>query len=326
MMLRACFPAVLCGAMGLAVALAGCDSGGSADEGGQPAQQPPPAPAYFDEPAWHPAGRYIAAEHADSVDTDNDGRKDEMFGGVWLVDALSGQTQPLLRGYGAPAWSPDGRRLAAHRGGQVFTIEVRSLNPARADTTTLRQLTAEGANFFPAWSPDGEWIAYDSNVQNPAAPYEIWKMRSGGAGRRNISGFSSRMPSWSPDGAQIVHIRYATSGGDVAVVDSAGGSLRSLTNDAVNNDRDAPKYAPRGNRIAFVVQRDGPAALWIMALDGAEQRQVSPSGAWRFDWSPDGQRLVFLFRRQERPPGSGELWFVNADGTGLRQLTHFNTP
>ncbi|MCI0696660.1 hypothetical protein L0337_32240 [candidate division KSB1 bacterium] len=66
-------------------------------------------PLYFDHPAWHPTGEWIAVEHGDSVDSDNDGKLDAYFGGIWLVDAQTGETQPLLRGFTLPAWSPDGK-------------------------------------------------------------------------------------------------------------------------------------------------------------------------------------------------------------------------
>lgn len=308
------------------VAWAGCDSGG-------PSVLPPDLPprAYFDQPAWHPDGRYVAAEHTDSVDTDGDGRLDDLFFGIWLVDVETGRTQPLLRGFGAPSWSPDGRRLAVDGGGHIHTVDVPSLAPARADTLSLRQLTTEGSSYYPSWSPDGEWIAYDNTdcgspgTMLPPSACGILVTRLDGADRHLL--VRGRVPDWSSDGYALTFVGLFK---DVYRVDVATTSpVVRLTNDNYAYDIDAPKSSPSGDAVAFVSERGGQAAVWSMATDGTNQRQVSPRGAYSFDWSPDGRRLVFLYLQdycgscgETAPPGNGELWLVNADGTSPRQLTH----
>lgn len=217
------------------------------------------------------------------------------------------------------------------RGGQIFTIEVSSLNLARVDTNSFLQLTTVGRNFFPAWSPDGERIVYDSDVDD--SKYDIWIMESDGESKINISGESDsldqggwRMPNWSPSGKYIVHKRYmaGVNGGEIAVMDTTGKNSVRLTFD--DRDDAHPQYSPDGTKIAFYSQpRTGPEAVILMInSDGSNLRTVSPEYAWAFDWSPDGKRFVFLFwdGLNERP-GNGELWLINVDGSGLRQLTHF---
>lgn len=114
----------------------------------------PPVPVYFDHPAWHPEGKWIAVEHSDSIDANGDGTLDHGFSGIWLINSNTGKKQPLISGYSLPAWSHDGKFLAMVRGGQIFTVEVKSLEPAQIDSNSLTQLTFEGGNFYPAWSPD----------------------------------------------------------------------------------------------------------------------------------------------------------------------------
>lgn len=288
---------------------------------------PPLQPRFFDHPAWHPGGEWIAAEHSDSVDTDDDGEPDQGFGGIWLVHAQTGETQPLLSGFGLPAWSPDGEKLAIVSGGQIYTIGVTSLAAAHVDTASLQQLTTEGANFYPSWSPDGEWIAYDSNMDSPNGMYFVWKMRANGSQKKRLAYEPEmgeiRQPDWSSD-ERIVHIRYLVGvfSSEIFVMDSTGTNPQRLT---ANEASDLyPKFSPDGSLVAFYSQRSGRPSIWVIKSDGSSERKVSPELAWRFDWSPDGKRFVFLFWSGLSPlPGNGELWLINTDGTGLRQLTHF---
>lgn len=286
-------------------------------------------PLYFDHPAWHPAGEWIAVEHGDSVDSNNDSKLDTYFGGIWLVDAETGATQPLLRGFTLPAWSPDGKKLAVVRSAQIYTIDITRLAPARVDSSSLRQLTFEGGNFFPTWSPNGQWIVYDSNMESPNGMYFIWKIQADGSQKTRIAYEPTmgeiRMPHSSPDGKKITHIRYlvGTFSSEIFEMDTSGTNIARLT---LNNSTDyTPKYSPNGRKIAFHSQpRIGPPAIWLMNSNGSNIQKLSPDYAQQFDWSPGGQRFIFIFWNFfEAVPGNGQMWLINADGTGLRQLTFF---
>ena len=59
--------------------------------------------------------------------------------------------------------------------------------------------------------------------------------------------------------------------------------------------------------------------IFIMRTDGSDPRDLTPD-AYRYSWprwSPDGKRIAFSSRRS----GDFELWLINRDGSGLRQLT-----
>lgn len=306
---------------------AGCEKNPVNEKGVVRPPKPIP-PTYFDHPAWHPAGEWIAAEHADSLDTDNNNKWDTYFSGIWLVHAETGETFPLLKGFILPAWSPDGKKLAMVRQAQIYTITVPSLKPVRVDSNSLRQVTFDGNNFYPAWSPDGQQLAYDSNLNDPVGANVIWKMMADGKNKQDISEHRVgewRMPNWSPDGRHIVHQRYVDVGeAEIAIMDTSGKNSLRLTFDDRHDNH--PKYSPDGMDIAFYSRPriEGTPALWMINNDGTGLRKVSPDYAWRFDWSPDGSKFVFLYLNFRNPTsGSGELWLINTDGTGLRRLTYF---
>lgn len=318
--------------------LSGCDSGEPWGEASNPCGTPQATASYgtfFSDPAWHPGGRYVAAEHADSLDTDGDGRFDAFFPGIWLVDAETGETQPLLAGYSDPAWSPDGEALAVGRGVQIYTVEVESLSPARVDMASLRQLTTEGRNIYSAWSPDGEWIAFSSDKDADQIPgafgYAIYKMRSDGSDLTDISEHGTGewlRPDWSPSGDRIAHERYITGaeGTEIVTMSSTGGDPLRLTSD--DNSDMQPRYNPDGTRIAFQSEtaRIGSAGFYIQTVntDGTGLRRLALNHAWSFDWSPDGRHLVFLRLDPTTPARwSGQLWLMEADGSNARQLTDY---
>lgn len=77
-------------------------------------------------------------------------------------------------------------------------------------------------------------------------------------------------------------------------------------------------------QIAFASNRTGAPQIFIMNEDGSRPRQVTnlPVGACQPDWSPDGERIVFIspcMERSEQYPGA-KMYIVNVDGSGLIEL------
>ena len=284
-------------------------------------------PSFFREPAWHPQGQWIAVSHGDSVDTNTDGIKDNIFWGIWVIHADTGIKQPLIRGFSYPAWSSDGLKLAMHKMGQIFTVEVLNYDPAEIDMSTLQQLTTKGKNFFPAWSNDGARITYDSDIDD--TKYDIWVMDSNGNNKINISSESDsageggwRFPIWSPDDKWIVHGRYMSNGQagtDVFTMDTNGTNSKWIAHGSF------PRYSYDGTKLAFYTEPG--LTIWIIEADGTNPRQLTQGPDWDFSWSPDGKSIVFLRwavnNRNPIPKGNGQLWVIDVDGTNLRQLTFF---
>lgn len=287
----------------------------------------PIPPLYFGNLAWHPTSNWIAVLHADSVDLDADGINEGSFYGVWLINAFTGEKKPFLEiGDAWLAWNKDGKKLAMEIGGQIYTINIPSIEPIEIDTASLTQLTFE-SGYFPSFSPDGQWIVYDSGQDSPGPNY-VWKMTADGSQKKCISMKGTgewRMPDWSPTNDLIVYQRYVGVGGaEIFIMDSSGSSQVRLTND-LNHDQ-YPKFSKSGEVIGFHSQPPvtGPRAIWTIHTDGTGLKKVSPDWAYLFDFSPDGSKIAFvLYGPDSTAIGNGQLWTMDSDGSDLIQLTNF---
>ena len=203
-------------------------------------------------------------------------------------------------------------------------------NGENFDNFSLTRLTYSGRSYYPSWSPDGEWIVYDSNYNDSTGTgqYTIWKMRNDGTDKENIlRNIVSRMPDWSPVNDKIIHIRYFEDlGREIAIVNSSGEDLIRLT---FNGSRESyPLYSPDGEKIAFQshILGTGSINLWIMDKDGSNISQLTTEGIYSsgkpFSWSPDGSEIVYVsYRSDDWSYGNGTLWRININTNLKTQLT-----
>lgn len=123
-------------------------------------------------------------------------------------------------------------------------------------------------------------------------------------------------PGWIPDGEWIAY--------DNTLEIFRLTSLNRIDSSATN--KYYPCNLPDGKKIAISSKPCvGPPAIRMTNSVGANLRKASTDYTWRFDWSPDGKKFVFLYLKYENRdhPGNGQLPVANTDGTASRQLTHF---
>jgi TolB protein len=156
---------------------------------------------------------------------------------VYMVSPASGLTANLTNGPfasdTAPAWSPDGTRVAFQRSGPIDGIWVLEV---AAGTMSFVPHTEDG--FQPTWSPGGDWIAFSRDVGGDA---ELWMVRSDGSDLTQLTNNADedREASWSPDGTRIAFTR----GGDqddglpfhIRTVALAGGQTTQVTSGRVQD-------------------------------------------------------------------------------------------
>jgi Tol biopolymer transport system component len=215
--------------------------------------------------------------------------------------------------------SPDSRAVAYSAAGVDANGEATldQIHVIQADGTADRVLTSEGANFRPAWSPDGTQIAFSGTRDGEP---DLFVMRADGTDVRQLTNdpASDWAPDWSPDGTAIAFNSNRAGSFDLYRLDADGGEATALTSG--DADDFEPAWSPDGQRIAFTSNRDGEFGVWLASASGQGEPSrlaIGDGNAYMPSWAPDGSRLAFTSNRT----GDFEVFAVGAAGGEPQNLT-----
>jgi TolB protein len=234
-------------------------------------------------------------------------------------------------------------------------VEVKPL-PQETRLSNMRQLTFGGENAEAYFSFDGTKLTFQNTGDYPCD--QIFTMSVDGSGKKLVSTGLGRTTCshFMPDGKSIVYASthlgarecppvpgkeegyvwpiYDTY--DIFKVNVDGSNLTRLTN---SPGYDAEATVAKDGRIVFTSVRDGDMDIYSMNADGSDVRRLTnmpgPDGGPFF--SADGKQIVFrgahpapgpdldryfsLLKKGLWRPAALDVFVMNRDGSGLRQVT-----
>jgi dipeptidyl aminopeptidase/acylaminoacyl peptidase len=195
--------------------------------------------------------------------------------------------------------SPDGRRIAySANKWEQWTVYLRDLKTKREKVL----IKSDQSVLNPEFSPDGHWIAVQSDFEGDEN-FNIYIVSTRGGGARKLmdTPADSAFPRWSPDGTKIALISNRDRDREnIFVVNAAGGEAKQLTRveDIINEIA----WRPDGRSVAFSAGFGIGDWVGLVDLDGNLEKLVTFPNSENYlagdmgrpePWSPDGRELAF---------------------------------
>lgn len=167
---------------------------------------------------------------------------------------------------------------------------------ADADGENPRVATQSGQPLMsPAWSPDGQWLAYVSFEGRASAVY-LQRIRTGERRRVSARAGVNGAPTFSPDGKRLALTLSGNTGNlDIYVLDLATQALTRITDDPAIDTEAA--WSPDGQLLYFTSDRGGGPQIYAAAPQaGAKARRITFGSSYvaRPRVSPDGRSLAIV--------------------------------
>lgn len=218
----------------------------------------------------------------------------------------------------SPAWSSDGRHFAymEFQAGKGWLYLQEMAGGKRTAVST----TGTALDFTPAFSPDGQTLAFSRATEEGTDIYTINVKNNCCLRRLTVGRFSDNLsPTFSPDGQRIAFVSTRPGLPQIYVMaaDGTDQQLFAPFDYGVTGASNAPEWSPDGQSVAF--HRDVAGTLQVFVLDVRTRtvRQLTSVGRNEDPtWAPDSRHLAFTSDRS----GYRQLWIIDLDTGRIRPL------
>lgn len=277
---------------------------------------PPPPVQNGSLPVVSPDGSRIAF-------TSNRGGMNDVF-----VISTNGKDERQLtntrESEGNLAWTASGKHILF----SVFKDDTSHLYEIDPDGKNQRELASVPGR-APTLSPDGRRLVYMAGTWT-ATRLMVSALDGTNAKQINDGSSIAWNNHWSPDGKLIAFTGRNDPNGELAVyvMDADGSSRRQVTHiSADEGGAQWPVWSTDSRRLAIQVNsrtQKNSAHIWIVDVATGFARKLAAHTERYLDetpsWFPNGKRIAF----QSNRTGKMEVWVMNADGSGAKQITGLN--
>ena len=270
-------------------------------------------------PRWSPDGKHVAFVSGES------GNLDIRVASVDGREATLGLTSSEGNEE-SPRWNAGGDRVAYVTdldGHSDVYVASFSMNDDRGGSP-IRITSEDTEEFLGDWSPDGEWLVFSRRGSEDSQG--LWLRNPDGVNLFRLTSDNDLAPVWSPDGDAIAFVRNVDGNRDIYLLapeedDDWRGQVKArplITSPAADH---SPDWAPDGDTLVYVSERDGNPEIYILESDeDAPPQRLTTNEAEESQpvWSRDGKRIAFVSDLH----GQSEIFVMDADGSNQRRLTH----
>jgi len=221
-----------------------------------------------------------------------------------------------------PTWTPDGGQIlyesAVTGNWEIWMMDREGLQDAGGD---LQRLTSnQHLDRTPSLSPDGRSIVF---ISDRDGDYEVFRMNRDGTDpvQLTFNELPEIHPYWSPDGSAIIYNRRVEGERlyEIRMMDADGSNDRTILRDEELNSY--AQISPDGTHVVFDKWQDNQETngeIYLLSLLDGRLTRLTDNAVYDGypTWFPDG-RILFSSLVDDQ----FKLFVMDADGTGLRQLT-----
>ena len=171
---------------------------------------------------------------------------------------------------GAPAFSPDGRKLVLTLGGVDGNLDIHILDLASRELTRLttnRAIDTEGT-----WSPDGRSIYFTSDRSGGPQIYRVG-VNGGSPERISFEGSYNARPRLSPDGSKLALVHLDRGNYRIAVLDLDSRDLLVVSG---GRQDESPSFAPNSDSLIYATRQGRNGVLETVSADGLVRQRLAP--------------------------------------------------
>jgi WD40-like Beta Propeller Repeat len=243
-----------------------------------------------------------------------------VYPNAYVVDtkgALTRISTPPKADLSLLAVSPDGRHIVyrVNRYHDEDSTPPSDVFVANIDGSKPVRLTNSGNHDTqPQWSPDGKWLAYDSDPAGTSGQFAIHVIHPDGTADATLLSQDTTISdlSWSPDGRSIAYASRNGTTGMVGVIDVASKQTHWLPFTANGS---SPVWT---SEAMYFLAADN--AIHAASIDGGNARKIPHASNQTPAVSRDGRQIAYV----SNDLGSDQVFVSDADGSKARDLSQLS--